>query len=333
LLSFIAEIKKDNVIFAMEEPEIALPPHTQRRITNYLLTQTTQCFVTSHSPYVIERFSPEGIVRLTRNDSGVLTATPINLPVSMKAKTYRSQLRRAIAEAMLGQGAIVGEGPTEQFALTAVAKKMEEANPELFPLDLAGITIVNTEGDGNLDAMGKFFAALDIPAFAFFDREKHRTAEEMARIEASFTVAKEIPYTGFELLVAEETPNDRQWEFLEAVRAEDAEGRYKIPSARPDDKSLKTSTVAVLKALKGEGGAARLIELCSVAELPATAVGFLNTIYARFPRPKKKLKVDAEQSAKAHDQESQPAAAAAVAGLGDTGSPAPSEPSAPTKTV
>ncbi len=53
LLSFIADAKPQNVIFAMEEPEIALPPHTQRRIANYLLTRTSQCFVTSHSPYVI----------------------------------------------------------------------------------------------------------------------------------------------------------------------------------------------------------------------------------------------------------------------------------------
>lgn len=42
LLSFIAELKEENVIFAMEEPEIALAPHTQRRIATYLLTKTTQ---------------------------------------------------------------------------------------------------------------------------------------------------------------------------------------------------------------------------------------------------------------------------------------------------
>jgi len=41
LLSFIAELKEENVIFAMEEPEIALAPHTQRRIATYLLTKTT----------------------------------------------------------------------------------------------------------------------------------------------------------------------------------------------------------------------------------------------------------------------------------------------------
>ncbi len=41
LLSFVADLKPDTVIFAMEEPEIAVPPHTQRRIAQYLLTKTT----------------------------------------------------------------------------------------------------------------------------------------------------------------------------------------------------------------------------------------------------------------------------------------------------
>jgi hypothetical protein len=53
---------------------------------------------------------------LTRDAVGILTATPVVRPANMKAKTYRSQLRRVIAEAMLGQGAIVGEGMSEQLA-------------------------------------------------------------------------------------------------------------------------------------------------------------------------------------------------------------------------
>ncbi len=287
LLTFIAEIKKDNVIFAMEEPEIALPPHTQRRIVNYLLTQTTQCFITSHSPYVIEQFEPKGIVRLTRDALGLLIGTPVNLPSSMKAKTYRSQLRRAIAESILGQGAIVGEGPTEQYALRAAARKIEEDNPDIFPLDLAGITIVNTEGDGNLDAMGGFFQKLGIPAFAFFDH-KNRKPDEIAKIESSFTIAKEITQKGAETLLAEETPIDRQWEFLEIIRSEDSVGLFMIPVTRPGDEKVKSLTIAVLKGLKGEGGAARLIELCLVNELPTTISNFLYEIYNRFPKPKKR---------------------------------------------
>ena len=61
LLSAIAKLKKENIIFAMEEPEISIPPHTQRRIIDYLIKNTTQSFVTSHSPYVIEKFNPEQI--------------------------------------------------------------------------------------------------------------------------------------------------------------------------------------------------------------------------------------------------------------------------------
>lgn len=292
LLSFLAEIKTDNVIFAMEEPEIALPPHTQRRIANYLLTKTSQCFVTSHSPYVIECFEPQSILRLARDKASVLTGIPVNLPASMKTKTYRSQLRRAIAEAMLGRGVIVGEGQTEQYALFAVAQKLEDADANLFPLDLAGITVVNSEGDGNLETMGHFFKELDIPAFAFYDR-KQRTTEDIQKIQAAFTASTEIPFKGAETMLASEVNTDRQWDFLEVLRSEDTDSRLGIPPTRPIDEKLRELTVAILKRLKGERGAARLIELCSVGELPQTPVAFLHDIYERFPRPKvKEVAVD-----------------------------------------
>lgn len=299
LLTFIADVKKDNIIFGMEEPEIALPPHTQRRIAQYLLTQTSQCFVTSHSPYIIERFQPESIMRLTRDSTGELSAIPVNLPSNMKAKTYRSQLRRAIAEAMLGQGVIVGEGITEQLLLTVVAKKLEEANTDLFPLDLAGVTVINTEGDGNLDSIGHFFENLEIPAFAFFDRKK-RKPDEIEKIKASFKVAMETQYSGAEELAAAETPLARQWQMLEAIRNEDSDNRFKIPAVQPDPESLKDLTQATLRHLKGDGGAARLLELCAVDELPRSAVDFLNQVYEFFPRPKR------QQTVQEGDKEGEP---------------------------
>jgi hypothetical protein len=42
----------------VEEPEITLPPHTQRRTASYLIKSTSRCFVTTHSTYVIECFEP-----------------------------------------------------------------------------------------------------------------------------------------------------------------------------------------------------------------------------------------------------------------------------------
>src|ERR1043166_153255 len=130
LLSFIAELKEENVIFAMEEPEIALPPHTQRRIANYLLTKTTQCFVTSHSPYVIECFDPDQNMVLRRDDQGRVDAKKVIVGAGVKARTYRRYLRRGFAEAMLGSGVIVAEGVTEQLVLQAAAEILESADAD-----------------------------------------------------------------------------------------------------------------------------------------------------------------------------------------------------------
>lgn len=287
LLTFIADLKKDNVIFAMEEPEIALPPHTQRRIANYLLEETSQCFVTSHSPYVIERFEPDGILKLNRDEHGLLSGTAIKLPPGMKAKNYRQNFRRAIAEAILGKGVIVGEGITEQDALSVVAQKMEDNDPDLFPLDVAGLCVINADGDGNLEKLGAFFKEVGTPAFAFFDRKK-RTDDEITALRGNYTVAQEIPQKGAEVLMAEETPLDRQWQYLEALRDEDGDGRFMIPTARPADEVIRGLTVSTLKGLKGEGGAAKLLEFCSVDELPKTVTDFLSDIYQRYPKPKRR---------------------------------------------
>jgi putative ATP-dependent endonuclease of OLD family len=287
LLTFIADIKRDNVIFAMEEPEIALPPHTQRRIANYLLEETSQCFVTSHSPYVIERFEPDGIVKLNRDEHGDLSGTAIKLPTGMKAKNYRQNFRRAIAEAMLGQAVIVGEGITEQDALLVVAQKMEDNNPDLFQLDVAGVSVINADGDGNLEKMGAFFKEIGVPAFAFFDRKK-RTADDIKALQDTYVVACEISHKGAETMMANEVPVVRQWQYLDALREQDTDGHFGIPTARPDDAAIRALTVSTLKGLKGEGGAARLLELCTPAELPATLTKFLSDIYQRYPKPKRK---------------------------------------------
>jgi putative ATP-dependent endonuclease of OLD family len=287
LLTFIADLKKDNVIFAMEEPEIALPPHTQRRIANYLLEETAQCFVTSHSPYVIERFEPDGILKLSRDEQGMLSGKTIKLPTGMKAKNYRQNFRRAIAEAMLGQGVIVGEGITEQDALLVAAQKMEENDAELLPLDVAGLCVINAEGDGNLEKLGAFFKEIGTPAFAFFDRKK-RTDAEVTALQTHYVIAKEIAQKGAEVLMAEETPLDRQWQYLGVLRAEDTDGRFMIPAVRPTDDVVRGLTTSTLKGLKGEGGAARLLEMCTVEELPKTIRTFLSDIYKRYPKPKRK---------------------------------------------
>lgn len=128
LLTFIAELKdKQSVIFAMEEPEIALPPHTQRRVTRFVLAEMGQSIVTSHSPYVIEQFDPAQIVILNRDEGGALTGQPIDAR-AVKPKAYRTE-RRQFAEAILSRAVLVVEGSTEASLFPVASSIMEGSLP------------------------------------------------------------------------------------------------------------------------------------------------------------------------------------------------------------
>jgi len=285
LLSFIAEVKKDNVIFAMEEPEIALPPHTQRRIANYLLENTTQCFVTSHSPYVIERFQPEQIQILRKEDNGLLKATRLPTGSTLKGKTYRRHARRGLAEAMLGRGVIVGEGITERDMILAAAEKMEEADPDnYYPLDLSGVSVISVDGEGSLSEFGAFFTALEIKSFAFFDA-KERKAEEAEKLKRAFSYPCQTKYKGAECLLVEEAPVLRLWELLEEVRGLGDKPGLIPAGAMPAAEEVRGLAFKILKNEKGCGYAGRLIELCDAHEIPPTVVEFLKVVYAEFKKP------------------------------------------------
>jgi putative ATP-dependent endonuclease of OLD family len=297
LLTFIADVKKDNVLFAMEEPEIALPPHTQRRIANYLIESTSQCLVTSHSPYVIERFAPEQVQILRRDANGTLTTTQVPGGSVLKGKTYRRHARRGLAEAMLGCGVIVCEGITEKDTVLATAEKMEEADPSTFyPLDLSGVTVISVDGEGSLPEFGAFFTAMQIMAFAFFDSRKRR-AEEEHKLTSNFDLPFQTTYPGSERMLIEEVPAQRQWEFLSELYSSGEKADLDLPAAMPSEDQVKALVYPLLEKNKGNGYAGRLIGFCDFTELPHSVRDFLECVYSVFPKPNPVSPIDQEETA------------------------------------
>lgn len=284
LLSFIADLKPSTVIFAMEEPEIALPPHTQRRIADYLLKETTQAFVTSHSPFIIERFDPAQTLLLTRGDDASISAKRVADAAGLKDNDYKRYARRGLTECMLGRGAIVVEGVTEFHALPVVARRMEEADSALQPLDIAGVSIFDADSGGSIPKFGAFFKAFGLKTFAFYDNLPKKP-EEKKKFTDSFDIDCEHKYKGFETLVAEEVPVDRLWIFLAELRDSGQNIKFLIPADRPTDDEVRALTKSALGTGKGAGWAARLFETCPLGELPVTVVEFLKQVYACFPKP------------------------------------------------
>ncbi len=197
LLSIIAELKQ-SVIFAMEEPEIALPPHTQKRIINSLRQKSAQAIFTSHSPYVLEEFEPAQVVVLKRT-AGVMTGVPATYPPAVKPKAYRTEFKARFCEALLARYVLVLEGRTEFDALPAAARRLAELDPTRFKsLENLGVAIVDARGETNVAPLGAFFRSLGKVVFAVFDKQ---TPEALATITASVDHAYESATKGFENLV------------------------------------------------------------------------------------------------------------------------------------
>ena len=119
MLSQIAE-DKQNVIFAMEEPETAIPPYAQKRIIHEVKKLSSQSIFTSHSPYVLEEFSIEETHILARNQDGHIQQHSIDLPMNIKLKRYRQEFRTKFCEGLLSRRILIAEGATEADAVLSL---------------------------------------------------------------------------------------------------------------------------------------------------------------------------------------------------------------------
>ncbi len=271
LLTLIAERKgNQSVIFAMEEPEIALPPHTQRRVTRFVRAEMGQVIVTSHSPYVIEQFEPEDIVMLNREGPGRLIGTRPDAG-GFKPKAYRAQ-RRQFAEAILARGVIVVEGSTEAAMLPVASSILEQEDPNYAHLDLAGVSIFTADGDGDVPRWGPIFKALDKLVFGFRDKQPTTPTVEVQRMLDTFDKFRESPATGVEQLLTDQTDPAVHRRFLASVaKRSDYPSGVATYTAGMSDSDTTDLAIKVLKARKGEGSGygALFIEQCqTAAELP-----------------------------------------------------------------
>ena len=285
LLTFIAELKS-NVIFAMEEPEIAIPPHTQRRIVQFLRMRMDQSILTTHSPFVLDQYDPADVVLLERENEGVVSGRRIKV-TGIKAKTYKGNLRRVLAEAMLGNGVLCVEGISDGEVLYTASAVLEGCSQEgtYTPLDLSGVTVVQCEGDGGLLRYGRFFSEIGLRTYAFYDRQKNSAIGN--EIDDVFDATWELDQTGIEYLLADKTTIDVIHNFLaEAREWDDYPHNPKSPfvcDPNGSDDDVRTLCRRVLKIRKGSGYAQRLVELCSWRDLPDIITKALEYISKDLP--------------------------------------------------
>lgn len=271
LLSMIAETKK-NVIFAMEEPEIAIPPYTQKRIVDSIRKKSTQAIFTSHSPFVLEEFRPEQIILIQRNKEGKITSQSVFFPENIKPKAYNSEFRLRFAEALLAKRILLTEGVTEATAYPAAGRRLNELAPSKYnSLEAMGLAVFNVMSETAIALYAKYFKKLGKIVFAVFDKQSEESNDEIVKwVDHPF----ESSYKGFEDLMTEETNEQVLKQFyldlLEAKQWPTHLDKFKPEIGASIDK-YKLAVKRYLKHSKGASGAADLIGLCKKAgEIPKT---------------------------------------------------------------
>lgn len=284
MLKIIAE-QKQNVIFAMEEPEIAIPPHAQKRIVTEVRATSAQALFTSHSPYVLEEFPPEQIL-LVHRTAGVADLMPALFPTVIKPKAYRQEWRTRFAEALLARRILIAEGHTEYDALPVAARRLHELAPDKYKtLEALGIAVVNATTDSQVAPLAEHFRKLGKKVIVCFDKQE---AAALAAITAAADYAYESPEKNFEKMAINGVAEAALRRFgLRLV----ADGEWpphlaaKTPTAATAAADLKDAIREYLSWAKGAQGGADLLTECTADEMPAYVRDTLAAITATFAPP------------------------------------------------
>ena len=286
MLSQIAE-DKQNVIFAMEEPETAIPPYAQKRIVHELRKLSAQSIFTSHSPYVLEEFDPNETIVLSRAVSGQVTQVSVSLPDSVKHKRYRQEFRTRFCEGLLSRRILIAEGATEAAAFPAVARRLAEIDSTKYAsLEALGICTIDAGTETQIADLGSLYRSLGKAVYGMCDRQ---LAEAEATIKAQVDELFMHSENGFEDLVLKNTTREALERFADLVT-----WPPHLVQRYPEPKDDIVSAVGdYFRWTKGNWGIADFLTQCAEDEIPV----WLRDCCARLrelaqPSPEQSLAAD-----------------------------------------
>ena len=126
-------------LFAMEEPELHIPPGMQRRLISQAVSIAEQTICTSHSPRVAAYYPATSVQILDRNPA-CLAATPmLPAPLDGSATNARRKLfqddRPRLVEALMHHRVLIPEGRTEYEWFRLLSDVLETGNIALAAAD------------------------------------------------------------------------------------------------------------------------------------------------------------------------------------------------------
>jgi predicted ATP-dependent endonuclease of OLD family len=176
-----------STIFAIEEPELYLHPQSQRTLGSVfrvIADKTDQVIYSTHSSLFVDvsHFDEICIVRREKKTEGYQSC-PSQLSMSemiedlevrkgVKAteegmrEQYSHAFNPIINEGFFAEKVVIVEGPSEQYSLPIYADCLE------YDLNQNNISVVHSDGKGQMDRLLRVFNGFKIPTYVWFDGDK-----------------------------------------------------------------------------------------------------------------------------------------------------------------
>lgn len=182
------EPKHRSTIFAIEEPELYLHPQSQRTMRSVFQVigkGNDQVIYSTHSSLFIDisQFDQICIMRREKRDNAYKSnATQLLMQTmleDLKARKgidgteegirelYSHAFNPMINEGFFADKVVVVEGPSEQYALPVYAAALG------YDLDRNNISVVHSDGKGQMDRLLRLFNGFEIPTYLWFDGDKY----------------------------------------------------------------------------------------------------------------------------------------------------------------
>ncbi|HUT57389.1 MAG TPA: AAA family ATPase [Phycisphaerae bacterium] len=240
-------------ILALEEPETFLFPHAQRRVTDECLSLASQTFITTHSPYVLERIPVEGVGRIERGPSGDVGWSPISTDRVKAVNLYSRRLRQACCEALLGRGVVVVEGDSDKWWVLGASRIMnrkEWNGRRQEALELLGVSVVGADTNGDILRLGAFFEEAGLEVAGLFDRVPEGDSIWDHAHDATFPCLF-LKEAGLERLLADRLPEDVLRRMLHSAEYSRTELRDQAEVDVINEKTTRENAFQMLRANKG----------------------------------------------------------------------------------
>ncbi len=264
VLAMLSQIAKDkqNVIFAMEEPETAIPPYAQKRIVHEVRKLSAQALFTSHSPYILEEFEPEETMVFRRDEQGVLSNAVVELPSSVKPKRYRQDFRTRFCEGLLARRVLVCEGSTEAQSFSTACRRLEEIAPtDYTSTEALGVCVIDASGEKQIADLATMYRGLGKHAYALCDKQDEESEKAIDEAVDELFMHDE---KGIEDLVLKQTTEDALKRY-----SDDFEWPSHLVGEFPNPHDdIHSAMAALFKWGKGNWVLADFLATCSVEEIP-----------------------------------------------------------------